>query len=346
VWKFQDKVKACYYSNNVQIIIATLILVHFMIQCIEKEVDPTGLKYAHVWMRIGDVFNVIFTIELAFNMYGSWLRPFCRSGWNIFDTMVVAIGILDLVRAPLPDQLTMIRMLRAFRVFRLFNRVPSLKKIVDSLKHAIPGVINAFAVSLLTMCIYAVLCVDLFYNLYHDCNMPGQPAYGTTSRKMCIGEDYYGNFFSSLYTLFQVLTGESWSEAVVRPTWAYFLTNPVDSAAVALFWVSFIMIHSVVLLNIVVAFVLDGMNQSADEAEAREAHTKNGDCGNSDQVPAEDPSLSPQITELRQELTSVKLLLNETTSEVTDIFSRVLDKVNKRANPDERGNLGMCKVCL
>jgi len=164
-WKFQERVKACYYSENIQIVIATLILLHFLIQCTEKQLDPTGTAYKEVWLRIGDVFNLIFTIELAFNMYGSWLRPFCRSGWNVFDTMVVAIGILDLVRAPLPGQLKMIRMLRAFRVFRLFNRVPSLKKIFNSLKHAIPGVINAFAVMLLTMCIYAVLCVDFFFSI-------------------------------------------------------------------------------------------------------------------------------------------------------------------------------------
>ena len=48
-----------------------------------------------------------------------------------------------------------LRMLRAFRVFRLFKRIKSLNKIITSLGHAVPGIVNAAIVQFLVMCIYA-----------------------------------------------------------------------------------------------------------------------------------------------------------------------------------------------
>jgi len=259
----QQEVKEFYLSSRVQVCVATLIFFNFLVQCLEKQIDPGYKLYPRVWMVIADCFNVIFIIELAINMYGSWMRPFFRSGWNVFDTIVVTIGILDLAKANLPGPLTMLRMLRAFRVFRLFNRIASLRKLVDSLRRAVPGVCHAFAINLLMMCIYAVLSVEFFRNLHQDCELPpGSSTMGAfTARAKCFGEDYFGNFLRSMYTLFQVLTGESWSEAVVRPILHYFDGSPWETMGVALFFISFILINAVVLLNVVVAVLLDGMKE-------------------------------------------------------------------------------------
>ena len=54
----------------------------------------------------------------------------------------------------------MLRIIRALRVFRIFKRVKSLRKILESVVRAIPGVINAFLIMLMVMCIYAMLAVD------------------------------------------------------------------------------------------------------------------------------------------------------------------------------------------
>merc|ERR1719436_115415 len=97
--------------------------------------------------------------------------PFLRVGWNLFDVFVVSIGILDFFPFPLPPSLKMIRLLRAFRVFRLFGRIESLKKIIVSIQHAIPGVLNALMIGFIMMAIYAVLAVDCFWDLYaRECN--------------------------------------------------------------------------------------------------------------------------------------------------------------------------------
>ena len=72
----------------------------------------------------------------------------------------------------------------------------------------------------IVMCIFAILGVDLFAKLGDDgfyVNVNGDNVSMVTMRDMTYGDEYYGTFFRSLFTLFQVLTGESWSEVVARP---------------------------------------------------------------------------------------------------------------------------------
>merc|ERR1719174_1251008 len=94
---------------------------------------------------------------------------------------------------------------------------------------ALPGVASAFTLNAIVLCIYAVLAVDFFKDIHADCHdieaSCGRhclPPGAKTARGKCFGEDYYGSFLKSLYTLFQILTGESWSEAAVRPVLHFF----------------------------------------------------------------------------------------------------------------------------
>merc|ERR1719502_1479634 len=87
-------------------------------------------------------------------MYAFWFWTFWKNAWNVFDFFVVSIGLLTTFKVP--------RMMRAFRVFRLFKRIKSLNKIIVSLGKAVPGVVNAFVILFIVMCIYAILAVDFF----------------------------------------------------------------------------------------------------------------------------------------------------------------------------------------
>merc|ERR1719152_19430 len=161
-------------------------------------------------------------------------------------------------------------MARAFRVFRLFKRVKSLNKILVSLARAIPGVCNAFLIMLIVMCIYAILGVE-FYK-YEGTRCAKEAASRNISYKQmglsydgddCYlrdGDDlsttfgyvYFGNFMKSLYSLFQVLTGDSWSEAIGRPLLGMHWYSTI-------YFVSFILVNAVVLINVVVAVLLEKM---------------------------------------------------------------------------------------
>ena len=80
-----------------------------------------------------------------------------------------------------------------------------------------------------------------------------------TSRGYTNGYEYYGTFSRALFTLFQVLTGESWAEMVARPL--LFGKPEWDSSwsvfGVATFFTTFILLHQIVLVNVVVAVLLD-----------------------------------------------------------------------------------------
>jgi len=206
----------------------------------------------------------------------------------VFDAFVVSIGCLVLFRVPM-GPLMLVRNVRAFRIFRLFNRVPSLRKITNSIANAVPGVANAFLIMVIFMCIYAILAVE-FFNLHGkggsmriypeadwgvNVSVVEESVELKTLRGHDYGEEYFGTFSRALYTLFQVLTGDSWSEAVARPIIFGFSPSPrferhvgsAGSVFAAFFYVSFIVITQVILINVVVAVLLEKMVTDDDDDE-------------------------------------------------------------------------------
>jgi len=258
------------------------------------------------------------------NLYGSWFIEFWRSGWNVFDFIVDLSGVLTMAQVAALKQL---KMLRAFRIFRLFKRIRSLNKIVTALLKAIPGVANAFVIMLIVMAIYAILAVEYFsefgqgtptadfacvehehcYLTSKQIGIPGQPNASTailevtalTTRDLPYGYEYYGSFFKALYTMFQVLTGESWSEAVARPLIFGKDGDSAPSWFSAVFFVSFILLTQIVLVNVVVAvlldqFVTDPPKEEAAETTEPDATPPQAASGANGMAPAPAPAGAPE----------------------------------------------------
>lgn len=273
----QQQVATFYNGINVQVFVAFLISANFLTNIVEKEIDPKAETHADGSRVYGEfvifelVYNIAFTIELAVNIYAHWFREFWRSKWNIFDCVVVSIGLINM-SIELPKSLSLLRMMRAFRVFRLFKRVKSLNKIIVAIVHAVPGVSNAFLILAIVMAIYAILSVALFSKNADDCFEPGGDARFQTARGGCHGPEYFGTFSRSFYTFFQVLTGESWSEWVARPVIWYISseTGTFQAVCAALFFCSYVGITAFVLINVVVAVLLDKMSAPEEEEEAPE----------------------------------------------------------------------------
>jgi hypothetical protein len=272
----QQQLYDLYMNTWVQLAVACVIVGNFCVTIAEKEIDPYFELYGSTWKAFDTTFNILFTIELILNMAGSWFCHFWKNPWNVFDFIVVLVSLLAMgnaLQGPLED----LKMLRAFRVFRLFKRVKSLNKIVTSLVRAIPGVFNAFLIMLIVMCIYAIIAVDYFKTFGSTGGYVTQSSemneFGVTiilnhtvdaftQRKIRYGEEYYGTFSRALYTLFQVLTGESWAEAVARPLIfgkpeEGYPDSPWSVFGVSTFFVSFILLMQIVLVNVVVAVLLD-----------------------------------------------------------------------------------------
>jgi hypothetical protein len=118
-------------------------------QIIDKVADADGTLTAlgEGLEHIDTFFTVIFTMELAINAYAHWFWSFALDGWNVFDSVVVALSLVAL--GPIAMPINVLRSLRAFRVVRLFGRMSALRNIIASLTAAIVPVLNAFLVMLI-----------------------------------------------------------------------------------------------------------------------------------------------------------------------------------------------------
>jgi len=313
VWKYQRKVYEFYHDDYIQIFVAILIFVNFIMECVQRQIDPTTVEYKGLWLVLEHFFTIAFSIELLVNFYGSWRKTFLSSAWNYFDVFVVAVGILLLIVRDLPGPLNFVKMLRAFRVFRLFGRIKSLKMILVSIEKAIPGVVNAFIIMLLVVCIYAVLATDL-YAKYYQMALPDDAPVAMTARDQRYGHEYYGNFAKSLYTLFQILTGESWSELGVRPV-LHGSPDLTENILSTIFFTSFVLITGIILLNVVVAVLLDGMAAASEERKQSEETNKGGngestENGNASDKKKED-DLKQEVTNVKAQVVEMRLKLKE-----------------------------------
>jgi hypothetical protein len=269
--KWQRPARRLYNHIYVQVGVAGLIALNFLVNIIQAQIDPKGTKYVDEFGVFEWFFNIAFLIELILNMYSTWLCRFWKSSWNIFDFCVVLIGWMFQLQVPLPGPMKLLRMMRAFRVFRLFKRVESLRKIMSSLAKAVPGVMNAFLIQLIFICIFAIIAVDRFRDYGEGgfyFNEYDEKVEFQTSRGQDYGFEYYGDFGKALYTMFQCLTGESWSEAVTRPL--FNSNSATTSMGSCFFFVFFSLLQGVVLINVVVAVLLEKMVDEVPQPEEEE----------------------------------------------------------------------------
>ncbi|MGF1606580.1 MAG: ion transporter [Rhodothalassiaceae bacterium] len=208
----------------------------------------------------------IFVAELAAKMiaYG---RDFPKSGWNVFDTLVVGISLL-----PLVEGLAVLRALRVLRVLRLISILPQMRRVVQALLSAIPGMGTVMALLLLIFYVGAVIATNLFGESFPQ---------------------WFGDIGSSLYSLFQIMTLESWSMGIARPVMQAY---PYAWA----FFVPFILITSFAVLNLFVAIIVDSMAEvhRIERAENLEALA--------DLIGDEEQRLIARMDTLSQEFSALK----------------------------------------
>lgn len=313
IWKWQPQATVLYGSVQVQVGVAVLIMANFMTNIVEKTIDPFGEKYVSTFEAFELFYNLCFTIELCVNMYSSWLCKFWKSSWNVFDFVVVSIGVATTLKIDL-GPFTLLRMMRAFRVFRLFKRIESLRKIMASLARAVPGVINACLIQVIVMSIYAIIGVELFrtYGNHGKITTFKGEVNWKSPRQIDYGYEYFGNFPKAMYTMFQVLTGESWSEVVARTL--IFSEDLGFGLGCALYFSSFTIINGIILINVVVAVLLEKMTSDEGSEEAEEEPWADGEEG---EEMGHRPTLSGKarlqhsLQETQEELEEVRNLMAE-----------------------------------
>ncbi|MEX0370500.1 MAG: ion transporter [Tateyamaria sp.] len=200
------------------------------------ETSPTVMAVAGpVIDAIDKICLAIFVAEIIAKLIAFRLR-FFKSGWNLFDFVIVGIALV-----PGSEGLSVLRALRILRVLRVISVAPSLRRVVEGFVKALPGMGSVFLLMTLIFYIGAVMATKLF---------------GATF------PDWFGDIGRSAYSLFQIMTLESWSMGIVRPVMQ-------EYPYAWMFFVPFIMMTTFAVVNLLVGLIVNSMQDAhAEESNA------------------------------------------------------------------------------
>lgn len=204
-----------------------VILANALVLGAETMVTGTTLDVLHV---IDHTMLGFFVVELLLRLFANG-RRFFTDPWSVFDLLVVGVALI-----PAGGALSALRALRVLRVLRVITVVPALRRVVDGLLRAVPGMGAVGALLILVMYVSAVIATKLF----------GAAA-----------PEYFGSLWISLFTLFQAMTGEAWPD-IAR---AVMTEHP----AAWIFFVLYILVVSFAVLNLFIAVIVSGMEEITDE---------------------------------------------------------------------------------
>jgi voltage-gated sodium channel len=211
-------------SRWFQNFIITIILINgavLGIQTIEG-LTPSSILILDM---VDKICLTIFVIELSMKLV-IYRTSFFRRGWNIFDLIIVGISLI-----PASGQLSILRALRILRLLRLITTVDSIRRVVSGMLIAIPGVGSVGALLLIFFYIGAVISTTLFGDQFPQ---------------------WFGNLGRSMYSLFQIMTLESWSMGIVRPVMEAF-------PYAWIFFIPFIMVTTFMVLNLFIGIIVDAI---------------------------------------------------------------------------------------
>jgi len=211
--------------------IMTVIVLNAIILGLETD-EGLMARAGHILVMLDRIAIGIFTVELILK-FMAYRLSFFKSGWNIFDLIIVIIAYV-----PASTGFSVLRALRILRALRLISVVPRMRKVVQGLLVAIPAMGTVILLLVLVFYIFAVMATKLF-----GASFP----------------QWFGSLGASVYSLFQIMTLESWSMGIVRPVMEVY-------PLAWLFFVPFVMISAFVVLNLFIAIIVNAMHEADDKA--------------------------------------------------------------------------------
>ncbi|MEU0566780.1 ion transporter [Nonomuraea sp. NPDC005983] len=231
----RERTRAFIGHRRFQQFIIALILVNAAtlgLETIPAVVRPFG----HLLTLVDHAALYVFVAELLAKIYVERTR-FVRDPWNLFDTVIVAIAL-----APMAGGLSVLRSLRILRALRLLSVVPSLRRVVSALLRAMPGMSSIVLLLSLVLYVAAVMATKM---------------YGEAT------PDRFGSLPTSLFTLYQTMTGDDWGN-IAREVMT-------QHPSAWIFFTIFILVCTFVVLNLFMAVVVSAMDEeSAEERAAME----------------------------------------------------------------------------
>jgi voltage-gated sodium channel len=271
---WRRKLAATVEAPRIQHLIIALILVNAAILGLETSPDAMA-RWGSTLQWLDQIILFVFVVELALRLAAHGPR-FFRDPWSVFDFVVVGIALL-----PAAGPFAVLRALRVLRVLRLLTMVPNMRRVVGGLLAAIPGLASVFGIISIIFYVASVIATKLFSGDFPQ---------------------WFGHIGSSAYTLFQVMTLESWSMGIVRPVMEVF-------PQAWIFFVLFILISTFTMLNLFIAVIVNAI-QAEHEIELRDKDVAAAEK-------SETALLQEEVRALRQELREMRGLLTANRGGIT-----------------------------
>lgn len=244
-----------------QIAILAIICLNAMVFGIQT--SPCARQCCGWWLdKIDGICLAVFTVELTLKIV-AYNRSFCKDPWNIFDFIVVAVSFV-------PDcgMFSSIRLFRILRVFKLISGIRHMRIILGAMVKSVKGILWTGTLLVLIYYVYGILGTHLFGAAF---------------------EDWFGSLGKSVYSLFQIMTLESWSMGIARPVIAVY-------PYAWIYFVSYILMSSFLVMNVVVGIVLNSITECC---QAEEAETK------------KKSSLRDELSKLKEQIAVVEAALEK-----------------------------------
>ena len=270
---------------DVQRTVLALIVLNAVV--LGLETSDTLVARHGAWLQLLDqALLAAFVLEIGLRLV-AWRGAFFRDPWSVFDFAVVAIALV-----PASGPFAVLRALRVLRVLRVLTLVPSMRRVVGGLLAALPGLGSIAMVLLLVYYVFGVIATQLVGDRFPD---------------------WFGTLGRSLYTLFQVMTLESWSMGIVRPLMEVF---PYAWT----FFIPFILVATFTMLNLFIGVIVSAMqgfatadaDAAAADADAAYAAAAAAGAAQDARAPAGSDlhaEMHAELRVLRTELAELKDLL-------------------------------------
>ncbi len=270
----RERVEALITSRRFELAITLLIVANAITLGLETS-DAVMERVGGILLFIDRAVLWVFVAELLLRFYVYRTR-FFHDPWRIFDFVIVGIALM-----PTTGALSVLRALRILRVLRLVSMVPSLRRVVGGLIAALPGMGSITVLLTLIFYVFSVVATKLYGTGEGACEaIPGRCAELV---------EWFGTLPASAYSLFQIMTLESWSMGIVRPT------MEVHQFA-WMFFIPFILCTTFTVLNLFIGIIVSAM-QAEHEATAEEERATLGD---------QQKAILDEVKALRAEVASLK----------------------------------------
>ena len=222
--------------------IFTVIILNAIVLGLETYPDIQD-RYGDTLFLLNEIFLGIFIIEilLRISAYGSRPWNYFRSGWNVFDFVVVFAVFIPGVR----ENATLLRLVRLLRVVRVVSVLPDLRVLLSGMARAIPPIASMAALAVLLIFIYGMIGWKIFGEAIPE---------------------RWGDIGEAMLTLFTILTLEGWNEIL-------FAGQEVTQFA-WIFFVSFVLIASFLLINILIAIIINAVEEAREAERTQEAEER------------------------------------------------------------------------